>query len=275
MRAYLLGTLDADQCTQFEERLLREPEVYEELLAAEEELIDENVAGTLSELDQQQFDKHLAITAEGRQKIRFATLLNRYAASHPVPLAPPVKGGDASDLFETEAVGHAQTTAPARRRFSFLLPFMRRPVFASGAVLVVGLAILTICWTMAKKTAEQQAFEQSEPVIEATLSPRLTRSGGKTNRVTVPPEGPFKVKLRLELTNASFNNYKSQLFRESESLLTRGDLKMEASGAQQVVPVVIAGEFLSPGDYELTLSGVLDSGADEFIDNYYFRITTE
>ncbi|HEX5873606.1 MAG TPA: hypothetical protein VFY60_03100 [Pyrinomonadaceae bacterium] len=262
MRAYLLGTLDADRCTQLEERLLREPEVYEELLAAKEELIDEHVAGNLSELDQRQFDKHLAITAEGRQKIRFATLLKRYAASHP---APPVV-----------AVGNAQTTAPARRRFSFFLPFMRRPVFASGAVLVVGLAILTICWIMAQKTAEQQAFEQSGlQVIEATLSPRLTRSGGKTNRVTVPPEGPFKVELRLELTNASFNNYKSQLFRESKSLLTKVDLKMEARGAQQVVPVVIAGEFLSPGDYELTLSGVLDSGADEFIDNYYFRVTTE
>ena len=262
MRAYLLGTLDADQCTQLEERLLRDSEVCEELLAAKEELIDEHVAGNLSELDQRQFDKHLAITAEGRQKIRFATQLKRYAASHP---APPLV-----------AVGHTQKTAPVRKRFSFFLPFMRRPAFASGAVLVVGLAILTLCWINVKKTAEQQAYEQSEPrVIEATLSPGLTRSGGKTNRVTVPPKGPFKVKLRLELTNASFDHYKSQLFRESKSLLTEDNLKMEASGAQQVVPVVIAGEFLSPGDYQFTLSGVLDSGADEFIDNYYLRITTE
>lgn len=263
MRAYLLGTLDADRRTQFEERLLREPEVYEELLAAEEELIDDYVAGNLSELDQHQFDKHFPITADGEQKIRFGTLLKRYADSHPAPFMHPAV-----------AVGHARTTAPARGRFSFLLPYMHRPVLAS--VLVVGLAILTLCWLITKNTAEQQALEQSElRVIEATLSPSVTRSGGTTNRVTVPPDGPFKVKLRLELTNASFNNYKSELFKESKSLLTEDNLKMEASGAQQVVPVVIAGEFLSQGDYQLTLSGVLDTGADEVVDNYYFRITTE
>ena len=32
------------------------------------------------------------------------------------------------------------------------------------------------------------------------------------------------------------------------------------------------GEMLSPGDYQVKLSGVLDSGADEFIDNYSFRV---
>lgn len=263
MRAYLLGTLDADRRTQFEERLLREPEVYEELFAEEEELIDEFNAGHLSEMDQRQFNNVLASTAEGRSKVRFGTLLKRYADSHPAPLARP-----------TVAVGHAQKTAPAKTRFAFLLPLMRRPVFAS--VLVVGLAILTLCWLVTKETAEQQALEQSGPrVIAATLSPGLTRSGGTTTRVTVPPDEPFKVKLHLELTNASFNNYKSELFRESKSLLTEDNLKMEARGAQQVVPVVIAGEFLSPGDYQLTLSGVLDTGADEYIDNYYFRITSE
>ncbi len=262
MRAYLLGTLDADRRTHFEERLLREQEVYEELLAAEEELIDEYIAGELSELDQHQFDRYFASTAEGGPKVRFGTLLKRYADSHPAPFSM--------------VVGHAEKTAPATTRFSFFLPLMRRPMFASGVVLVAGLAILTLFWLVTKKTAEQQAVRQSESrVIEATLAPGLTRAGGTTNRVTVPPDGSFKVKLRLELTNANFNNYRSQLFRESKSLLTEGDLKIEASGAQQVVPVVIAGEFLSPGDYQLKLSGVLDSGADEFIDNYSFRVTAE
>ncbi len=262
MRAYLLGTLDADRRTEFEERLLREQDVYEELFAAEEELIDEYIAGDLSEVDQHQFARYFASTAEGREKVRFGTLLKRYVDSHPAPF--PV------------VVGHAKKTAPAKKRFSFFFPVMRRPMVASGVVLVAGFAILTLFWLITKKTAEQQALEQGESrVIEATLAPGLTRSGGTTNRVTVPPEGPFKVKLRLELTNANFNNYKSQLFRESKSLLTRDGLRMEASGAQQVVPVVIAGEILSPGDYQLTLSGVLDSGADEFIDKYSFRVTTE
>lgn len=265
MRAYLLGTLDADRRAQFEERLLSDPEVYEELRAVEVELIDESGRGELSELDQQQFQKYFAITAH--KNIRFSTLLKTYADSHPAPIDPK------REKVELDQAGNI---APAKRRFSFLLPSMGRPLLASAALVLAGLAVLTVWWVVIEKTAEQQALEQGDArMIEATLAPGVTRSAGTTQRVTVPPDGPFQVKLRLELTNASFNNYKSQLFRESKSLLTKNDLKMESSGNQQVVPVVIAGEILIPGDYKLTLSGVLDSGADEFIDNYSFRITTE
>ena len=264
MRAYLLGTLDPDRRTILEERLQREAELDEDLLAAEEELIDDYVAGNLSELDQHQFRTHYAITAERQKKLRFGMQLKRYASLHPVPDPEPV------------LVGQLEKTAPAKERFPFFLPFMHRPALSFGAVLVASVAILLLWWFITKKPAEQHALEQGEPpIIVATLSPGLTRSGGTTNRVTVPPEGRFQVKLRLELTNANFDNYKSQLFRESKSLLTRDKLTMEASGAQQVVPVVIAGEILSPGDYKLKLSGVLNSGGDEFIDNYSFRITTE
>ena len=261
MRAYLLGTLDVDRRTMFEERLRREPELHEELLAAEAELIDEYLAGDLSEVEQYQFETHFAPIDGREKKIRFGTLLNRYAGEvEPGPVL----------------VDQAGQTAPAKKRFSFFLPFMSPRALAFGAVLVASVTVALLYWQATKRTAEQQALEQGESrTIVATLAPGLTRSAGTTNRVTVPPRGPFQVKLRLELTNASFDSYKSQLFRESKSLLTTGELKKEPSGAQQVVPVVIAGEYLSPGDYQLKLSGVLDSGADEFIDNYSFRITTD
>lgn len=263
MRAYLLGTLEANRRTIFEERLLREEELYEELLAAEEELIDEYVSGELSKLEQRQFETHFAIGAERQKKVRFGTQLKRFATSHPATWAD-------------EPADQAETTAPAKKRFSFFLPLIHRPALAFGALLVAALTVALLYTLTMKETAEQQALDQGQPpTIVATLSPGLTRSAGTTNRVTVPPKGPFQVKLRLELTNASFNNYKSQLFRESEPLLTRDKLTIEASGRQQVVPVVIAGEILSPGDYRLKLSGVLDSGADEFIDNYSFRITSD
>jgi hypothetical protein len=48
---------------------------------------------------------------------------------------------------------------------------------------------------------------------------------------------------------------------------------METKGAQQIVPLTITGERLSPGDYQVKLSGVSESGQDEFIDNYSFRVT--
>jgi hypothetical protein len=261
MRAYLLGALDGPRTTQLDERLRREPEIYEELLAAEEELIDEYHAGNLSELEQHQFETYFAITVERQKNVRFGSLLKRYNDSH------------ADD--RKVVVDQAPKTAPAKKRFPFFLPGMNQPALAYGAA--VAAVVIVLCfWVATRNPAEQQAVEQSDsPTIAVTLKPGSTRSAGATPRVAVPPQGRFQVKLDLELANAGFNNYKSQLFKESKSLLTSGELKREARGAQQVVPVVIAGEILTPGDYELKLTGILDSGADEFIDKYSFRVIAE
>ena len=82
MREFLLGTLDRDHKTQFEERILTEPSVYEELLIDEEELIDQYVTGGLSALEREQFESHFLITAERQKNLRFGKLLQKYVNSH-------------------------------------------------------------------------------------------------------------------------------------------------------------------------------------------------
>lgn len=82
MRSFLLGALDEDLTTQFEERILTEPGVYEELLVVEEELIDQYVTGDLSAPERQQFENHFLVTAERQKNLRFGKLLQKYAHSH-------------------------------------------------------------------------------------------------------------------------------------------------------------------------------------------------
>lgn len=263
MKNYLLGTLESDRRTELEERILCDSGVYEELLVTEEELIDQYVAGGLSKLEQHQFETHFLITAERQKNLRFGRLLKRYLTSHPV-LVPH------EDV--PAAVHQAGKTAPAKKADPFYLaPFRQRPVLAFSALIVAGLGIIFLCWLASRKPAEKAAQQSSARVVVVALAPGSIRSGGETKRVNVPPRG-FDVKLELELTNPGFQNYKSQLFRESESLEIKEELKMEAKGDQHIVPVTITGEILSPGDYQVKLSGVLDSGADEFIDNYSFRV---
>jgi len=84
MKTYLLGSLDEDRKTQLEERILSEPNVYEDLLVTEEELIDQYVAGSLSELEQQQFESNFLITSERQRNLHFGRLLQRYVNSHAV-----------------------------------------------------------------------------------------------------------------------------------------------------------------------------------------------
>ena len=249
MRAFLLGTLDRDHKTQFEERLLTEPSVYEELLIDEEELIDQYLRGELSTLEQQQFESHFLITAERQKNLRFGKLLQKYMNSRAEEPPVPVQS------------------------FSFLQTPVRRWASVGLVAAMLGAAgIIFIRGFVNRREAASVVQQPTARLMTVTLAPGSAATQGSTaQRVNLPPQG-VEVKLELELRNPTFRKYKSELFRENKSLQVSDELKIEAKGEQRVVPFTVTGEMLSPGDYQVKLSGVLDSGADEFIDNYSFRV---
>ncbi len=146
-----------------------------------------------------------------------------------------------------------------------MLPAPGGPVMLFGIAGVVLLSVALLCWLGYRRPPSRLAQQRVEPVVVVTLAP------AGAPRVNVPPKG-FDLKLELELANPNFPNYKSELFRENKSVQTRGELRMESKGEQYIVPVTITGEVLSPGDYELKLSGVSESGSNEFIEKYSFRV---
>jgi hypothetical protein len=255
MRGYLLGTLDSTLKTEFEERILYAPEVYEELLIVEEELIDNYVAGGLSQLERQQFETHFLTTAERQNNLRFGQLLKRYLNSH-----------------EIEDPAAAATSAPARKPFMFSPSLLGGPMMTFCVTGVVLLGIVLLGWITFRRPLIPPTQQKAEPVVVVTLAPGSIATGGNTTKqVNVPPKG-YNLKLELELKNASFRNYKFELLRENKPVQTSAALPVQAKGQQYVIPLTITGEVLSPGDYQVKLSGVLDSGADEFIQNYSFRV---
>lgn len=250
LRSYLLGTLEAESRGKLEERILSDPAAYEEVLLLEEELIDQYVAGGLSKAEQQLFETHFLITEERQKNLRFGQLLKRYLSSQAVPAL-------------AQNVPARQLNRPASPR-RFFAPLAIAVVVA--AVLGVGL----LCWLAVKQLAVQQ---NSSRVMVYPLTPGSEASQGvTTKRVTVPPHG-VNVKFELEVTNASFKNYKSELFRENKPVQQTDALRVETKGEHRIVPLTITGHTLSPGDYQVKLSGVSDSGEDEFIDNYSFQVT--
>lgn len=249
LRRYLLGTLEAEARAELEERILSDPAAYEEVLFLEEELIDQYVAGGLSKAEQQLFETHFLITQERQKNLRFGQLLKRYMSSQAVP-----------PLSQNVPVQQLKRKRSPRR------------IFAPLAIAVIVAAVFGVgllCWMAVRQLAVHQ---DSSRVVVVPLAPGTDESQGvTTKRVTVPPHG-FDVKLELEVVNVSFTNYKSELFRENKPLRTDA-LKIETKGEQRIVPLTITGQTLSPGDYQVKLSGVSDSGQDEFIDNYTFRVT--
>lgn len=262
IRSYLLGELDGG--THWEEKLSA-PETHEEFLIVEEELIDQYVAGGLSALERQQFETNFLITPERQKNLRFGQLLNRYVNSHRLPMAPKNPAAAA-------ATPHVGKIAPAKKSFSFSLSSpagLRAMALSLIAVALIGLVLL---WALALRPPARPVQHLDEPALTVTrLRGSTTDEGTTPQRVNVPPKGS-RLKLELELANAKFRNYKSELFRENHSVQTDGELRVEMNGDQFVIPVTITGDRLSPGDYQLKLSGVLDSGVDEFIEQYSFRV---
>lgn len=84
IRHYLLGQLDGDAREVFEKRLLTDDDLFDELLAIEDELIDEYLVGAMGEDERASFEKKFLMTPERHQKMRFARALRKYSTTHPL-----------------------------------------------------------------------------------------------------------------------------------------------------------------------------------------------
>src|ERR1700741_3194793 len=82
VRQYLLGQLSDPAREQFEQLLLTQDEAFAQLLAVEDELVDEYLHGGLEADEAEMFTKHFLNSPEREQKLRFAKAFKRYAAAH-------------------------------------------------------------------------------------------------------------------------------------------------------------------------------------------------
>jgi hypothetical protein len=265
MRNYLLGSLEAERRATLEESILCDPGVYEELLVLEEELIDQYITNNLSPSERQRFETNFLVTAERQNKLRFGRLLRRYLDSSQPVYVPP-------DDIPVTTVRHDEIHAPATKFFSFAAG-KSATLAVSTAVVVSFIILALVCWCITRKPEQHTVQDDSSRYVRVALTPGSMRSeGGLTTHVPVQPKD-VNIRLELQVTNPNYRNYKSELFRESRILLTAEKLKAETTAEQQqVVPLTVAADVLSPGDYKVTLSGVVDLGPDEFIDNYSFRV---
>ena len=263
MRDYLLGGLTSGRRAELEALAQADENLREEFLALEEELVDQYLAGVLTVDECRSFEAGILTTERGQQKLHFAQLFERYRNSNlaveplavhsvPAPNKPPTP--TPSPLFST---------------------FYRNPTFAVLSIVVVGLLITLVCWTLvgpSRGTGVAGLVLGNEVVVK--LAPDSTRSGSDVNRVTAQAKNT-QIKLVLELTKSDFKKYKIKLVRENQTIDFQEELKTESKDTHYFIPVVVTSEKLTPGDYKLKLCGVLDSGQPSTVDNYSFRVDAD
>jgi anti-sigma factor RsiW len=264
VRSYLLGNLSPKRAAELQALLQDDSDLRELLLAVEAELFDQYAAGGLSREEEQKFETHLLNAADGQQKLRFARLFRQYT-NMPEPVASPA----------SPCVPAHHTPIPESSRL--FTAFNRNPAFTVIMIVIAGLLVTLIGWLIVMKLPAQQSAAKSSasetPVVR--LAPgSMTRSGDGIRHLHTPAQN-VDLKLELELPKSDFKKYRTQLFRENEALESQEELKTQPFNTHYVVPVTVTGEILKPGDYQMKLSGVLESGKPEFIDSYSFRVTSD
>jgi CHAT domain-containing protein len=91
IRRYLLGDLDDGEREAFERRLFADDGFLEEILAAEDQLIDDFLTADLTAEEAAMFEKNFLVTEERRRKLRLGKSLRTYASKSRAAGTKPVR----------------------------------------------------------------------------------------------------------------------------------------------------------------------------------------
>ena len=257
MRGYLLGSLSPEREAELHALFQDEADLREELLAIEAELFDQYVAGRLSVEERERFETHILTSETAHQNLRFAENFGRLQKI----LDPALPRAPAPNLPRV------------RSSAALFAGFHRKGAFAVLLILLAALLIALAGWLSLRKPRAHNVANAVKPGV-VQLAPGSLKSDNGLVKLTAPAKNE-RVNLELELAKSDFKEYKTQLFRENEAVESQDELKTEPRNTHYVVPVTVTGNILTPGDYQLKLSGVPVSGQPEFIDSYSFRVTTD
>ena len=255
IRQYLLGSLSQGALRRVEERLLAEEDFLEELTLAEEELMDDYVAGRLSADERTEFERHFLSTDERRRQLRFAQTLSRYASAH-----------------AEKAAG----TAGARRPAPMIRPawgerfraFWAGPQWALRFGLALGAVALIAC---ALWLARPSAPPPPRTFVALTLTAGAgdRAEGGASARVALPLRADaLRVTLTLPAGVPPAAKYRAELLGKEGRPET-----FEAAGqGGHSVSVVIPEARLARGQYALRLLAVEENGTERRVGSYLFDV---
>src|SRR5262245_2629080 len=80
IRRYLLGELSEEEATALERQYFADPDAFEQVWAAENELVDDHAAGLLAPDEKARFDEHYLASPRHRQRAAVAGALQRSQA---------------------------------------------------------------------------------------------------------------------------------------------------------------------------------------------------
>lgn len=276
---YLLGQVSPEERDQVEDRYLADDDLFEELVAAENDLIDAYIKGKLSVADQKLFESYFLNNAERQERVDFAKALANYDAE----LKPISNSGPENLRLKDSA-----RMAPASMRFA--IAAMLLAVF--GGMLWLAFDDFRLRREFAESQHQQELLNEQVARLTAgsqqhelaqldspgsarlslVLAP-VSRGGGQQNTVVVFP-GLSTVAFRLNRDRENYLTYGVVLETvEGARIAQKKDLIGRlAQNDKKVITAEFESKSLARGDYVLKLTGTTANGKTEVLDAYSFRV---
>jgi hypothetical protein len=275
-RKYLLHELAEAEAEQIEERLLTDKEFSRRLAMAQDDLVDDFVAGLLSEQESESFRKHFLTTPARLQKLRFAQALDVYVTAEAEAEAGVGAFGKALAFFRARPLKAAASVA--------------------GAVFILGAALFILLRTGGVQVGRGYDLRQelarvngglgtdSVPLSELrrgsaktpvlSLAQNLVREDAEPKTVEITRDVTL-VRLLLEVTSGSYDRFRAVLqTADGKDLAPVENLRASSEDGAQFVVVNVPPGVLGRGDFRLRLFGIGGDGQAVDLGLYQFRVTT-
>lgn len=238
IRKYLLGHLTDDQQRDFEQRLLSEDELTQELDVTTEELVDEYLEGRLTQKESEWFEQHFLASPEGKRSQRFAVIFHRYISNNHVKTKERSWGERLAAFWNRQAV----------------------PVRAITALALVVIVVGTFWFSRAPSP-------RSFATLTLTNTPITRSGGGELVRIRLK-EDALRVNLMLESPAVSGNRYRAELIDGSGQIRRLEPISQDVRS----VTIEIPGAWLVSGQYAINLSTLASDNTPQRISGSYHFI---
>lgn len=299
-KRFLLGNVSESERGEIEDRFLANDDFYQELLIAEDDLIDAYARGELPAAERVLFERCCLSTQSGRERVEFAQTLfnsvsNKAAAvvSARVPDRPvswwrslfgalairrPALGFTfAAALLVTVLGGlwlltDRGRTRPAPQQAQTTQPRPVTPRESSAPIETAEQQQPTRDEENSNRTPARETPKRTAPVIATfTLLPGLVRGESGAGPLVLPA-GATEVRLRLTLEGETYKKYRATLSTPEGRKVSSRDITDGPSMKSAQLTLSFPAEILKGGDYVLALSGANADGKWEGVADYAFRI---
>ena len=299
-KRFLLGNVSESERAAIEDGFLAPDDSYQELLIAEDDLIDAYVRGELPASERELFERWLLASQNLRERVEFAQTLFNSVSGKAVPARVPDRPvswwRSLAGAFITRrpALGFTfaaallvivlgglwlltdrRRTRPSPEQAKAIQPTPVTPRESSTPIATAEQQQPTRDEENSNRTPARETPKRTAPVVATfTLVPGLVRGENGAGALALPA-GATEVRLRLTLEGERYKKYRATLSTPEGRTVWSIEVTNGPSMKSTHLTASIPADLLKNGDYVLDLSGAKAAGGWESVADYAFRFVKE